>query len=192
MDMLETITKDMAIRFHKVENQHLLSEASALDPRLKKRAFSDDHAANEAFQRLTNSAGRVRLSSSAHQTEQQQAASLPPPQETQESLVWGDFNEQVAGLVTRTSSSAEAVLEIRSYSEEPLLARSSNPLLWWQNWALIYPRLTQLMLERLCLVATSVPSERIFSKMGQIISERSSRISPSKAQQLICLNANLK
>lgn len=142
IDMLETMTKDMATRFHKVEFHHLLSEASALDPRFKKRAFSDDHAANEAFQRLKNAAGRVRLSSSAHQTEQQQAAasaaaaSPPPPQETQESLVWGDFDEQVAGLVTRTSSSAEAVLEMRSYSEEPLVARSSNPLLWWQNRAL--------------------------------------------------------
>nr|XP_055044282.1 zinc finger BED domain-containing protein 4-like [Misgurnus anguillicaudatus] len=139
IDMLETMTKDMATRFHKVEFHHLLSEASALDPRFKKRAFSDDHAANEAFQRLKNAAGRVRLSSSAHQTEQQQAAASaaasppPPPQETQESLVWGDFDEQVAGLVTRTSSSAEAVLEMRSYSEEPLVARSSNPLLWWQN-----------------------------------------------------------
>lgn len=53
----------------------------------------------------------------------------PPPPETQESLVLGDFDEQVGGLVTRTGSSAEAVLEIRSYSEEPLLARSSSPLL---------------------------------------------------------------
>lgn len=89
-----SLQKDMATRFHKVEFHHLLSEASALDPRFKKRAFSDDHAAKEAFQRLKNAAGRVRLSSSAHQTEQQQAAE---PQETQESLVWGDFDEQVAG-----------------------------------------------------------------------------------------------
>lgn len=91
MDMLETMNKDMATSFHKVEFHHLLSEASALDPRFKKRAFSDDHAAKEAFQRLKNAAGRVRLSSSAHQTEQQQAAA------PQESLVWGDFDEQVAG-----------------------------------------------------------------------------------------------
>jgi hypothetical protein len=68
------------------------------------------------------------LSSSAHETEQQQgaAAASQPLQETQESLVWGDFDEQVAGLVTRTSYSAETVLEMRSYSEEPLRARSSN------------------------------------------------------------------
>jgi len=111
-------------------------------------------------------------SSSAHQPEQQQAAAASAPQETQESLVWGDFDEQVAGLVTNTSSSAEAVLEVRSYSEEPFQPRSSNPLLWWQNRALIYPRLTQVMLGRLCIVATSVPSERVFSKMGQIISEK--------------------
>lgn len=39
MDMLEKMTKDMATRFHKVEFHHLLSEASALDPRFKKSLF---------------------------------------------------------------------------------------------------------------------------------------------------------
>ncbi|KAI2646711.1 E3 SUMO-protein ligase ZBED1 [Labeo rohita] len=156
MDMLETVTTDMANRFHKVEFHLLLSEESALDPSFKKRAFSDDHVTNEAFQKHWET----------HQTEQQQAAAAsppPPPQEIEDSL---DFDERVAGLVTRTSSSTEAVLEILSYSEEPLLARSSNPLHWWKSRALIYPRLTQYMLERLYLVATSVTSERIFSKMG--------------------------
>jgi hypothetical protein len=52
-------------------------------------------------------------------------------------------------------------------------------------------RLTQLMMERLCVVATSVPSERVLSKMGLIISERRGHLAPSKAQQMMFLNANL-
>ena len=54
--------------------------------------------------------------------------------------------------------------------------RSADPLSWWKNKASVYPRLTKVMTERLCIVATSVPSERVFSKTGQIITERRNRI----------------
>ena len=39
-------------------------------------------------------------------------------------------------------------------------------------------------------MATSVPSERMFSKTGQIISERRNLIKPSKVRELALLNAN--
>lgn len=37
----------------------------------------------------------------------------------------------------------------------------------------------------------AVPSETIFSKTGQIITERRNRISPSKLRHLVFLNVNL-
>lgn len=42
------------------------------------------------------------------------------------------------------------------------------------------------------IVATSVPFERIFSKTGQIINDRRTRLQPNKVKQLIFLNANDK
>jgi hypothetical protein len=69
--------------------------------------------------------------------------------------------------------------------------RSPDPLSWWKIKASVYPRLIKVMTGRLCIVATSVPSERVFSKTGQIITERRNRISPLKARQLAFLNANL-
>lgn len=44
----------------------------------------------------------------------------------------------------------------------------------------------------LSVPATSVPCERIFSKTGQIISERRNRLSHNKVEKIIFLNANLK
>ncbi|CAB1311835.1 unnamed protein product [Coregonus sp. 'balchen'] len=87
-----------------------------------------------------------------------------------------------------------AVLEVRSYLEEPLIQRAEDPLSWWQAKASVFPLLVKVMEGRLCIVATSVPSERIFSKTGQILTERRNRIrpiSPSKLRHLIFLNANL-
>ena len=100
------------------------------------------------------------------------------------------FDERVTGIAARRNPSEDAIMEVRSYLEEPLQI-SADPLSWWKNKASIYPRLTKVMTERLCIVATSVPSERVFSKTGQIITERRNRISPSKVRQLAFLNANI-
>lgn len=42
----------------------------------------------------------------------------------------------------------------------------------------------------LCTPATSVPSERIFSKAGIVVSDRRSRIKPKNVDMLIFLNQN--
>lgn len=188
--LLTALNCDMAKIFHRIEYNILLSEASALDPRFKKRAFSDEQSASDTVQRLTHAAAQVIISSpTAHQGEGEAEVAEAGPM--QDSLVWSDFDEQVSGLVSQGSASAEAILEFRSYTQEALLPRSSNPLTWWKSRSAIYPRLTHLMKHRLCVTATSVPSERVSSKMGEIISERRSRIKPSKVRQLMFLNANL-
>jgi len=46
--------------------------------------------------------------------------------------------------------------------------------------------------KRLCVLATSVPCERIFSKAGQTISEKRSRLSSKNFEKMIFLNFNLK
>ena len=47
-----------------------------------------------------------------------------------------------------------------------------------------------LVAKKLCVVATSVPSERIFSKNAQNISEKRSCLKPAKVRSLVFLNAN--
>lgn len=48
---------------------------------------------------------------------------------------------------------------------------------------------TKLIREKLGMVTTSVPSERIVSKMGQIISEQGNRIEPSNMRGVVFLGA---
>lgn len=187
--LLTALNSDMAKRFHRIEYNNLLSEASILDPRFKNKAFSDGQAASETAQRLTHAAAQVVITDSTPQ--QGDGDADTDAAEVGGSMVWSEFDEQVSGLVNEGSASAEAILEIRSFLQEALLPRSSNPLTWWKSWSAIYPRLSHLVKERLCIAATSVPSERVFSKMGAIISERRSRIKPSKVRQLMFLNANM-
>jgi len=57
--LVDSISTQMAHRFHKIESHVLLSEAAALDPRFKKKAFQQDEDADGAYQRLCNVAARV-------------------------------------------------------------------------------------------------------------------------------------
>ncbi|XP_072560259.1 E3 SUMO-protein ligase ZBED1-like [Paramormyrops kingsleyae] len=104
------------------------------------------------------------------------------------SIIWSYFHEEVAGTVEARNPTADAVMEVRAYLEEPLLPTHEDPLKWWESRAPVYPRLSKLMAKKLCVVATSFPSERIVS---QIVSERRSRLKPKKVRALVFLNADL-
>jgi len=46
-----------------------------------------------------------------------------------------------------------------------------EPLLWWKSEYVWYPVLGKVAKKFLCLCATSVPSERVFSCAGHIVSD---------------------
>ena len=87
-------------------------------------------------------------------------------------------------------STSEAIVELDRYLNEPILDRKSDPLKWCNDRKKIYLNFFDLMLLRLCVPSTSVPSERIFSKAGYTISERRNRLSTKNTEILIFLNSN--
>lgn len=85
------------------------------------------------------------------------------------------------------------IVEVDKYLNEPLISRYENPLVWWVERKKIYPNLYELVKRRACIVATSVPCERIFSKAGQVITTRRNRLLVSliKVSQVLFLNHNM-
>ena len=165
--MADTIFTQMSHKFHKIEAHVFLSEAAALDPRFKRKAFGRDEDADRAYQHLSNAAAKVNLPH--QQAEGEAVATAQPQSSSQDSAIWQEFDQQVSGLVTSSRNPvADSVLEVRAFVEESLILRSSKPLTWWQSRGVVF----MISERRLCNVATSVPSERIFSKTGQIILER--------------------
>ena len=55
-----------------------------------------------------------------------------------------------------------------------------------------YPRLARLAREFLCIPATSVPSERVFSVAGHVVNEKRACLLPENANMLVFLGANLE
>lgn len=195
-EMVALLSASMEKRFHRMEYNVLLSETSILDPRFKKLAFNAQGAVDEAVNRLITAAAR-------HDPSNEPSVLIPLPLEEEEAIalieeespsptVWTFFDERATADKGKGNPTADATVEVRSYLEQARIPRNMDPLSWWKEKSCIYPRLTNVMTRRLCVVATSVPSERIFSKSGQILSERRNRLNPSKLRQLVFLNANLE
>jgi hypothetical protein len=65
-----------------------------------------------------------------------------------------------------------------------------NPLEWWALHKSSYPVLSQVARLLMAVPATSVSSERLFSKAGAVISDRRSKLLPKHAEQLCFLSQN--
>jgi hypothetical protein len=76
------------------------------------------------------------------------------------------------------------------YENEREISLHENPLEWWRLNEIKYPRLSQMAYKCLCIAATSVPSERMFSASGHLTSDRRSRLTPDNANILLFLNKN--
>lgn len=73
----------------------------------------------------------------------------------------------------------------RQYLELPYENIKSNPVEFWKTNGHTMPELKKISEKYLCAPATSVPSEKIFSKAGQIMSERRNRLSTKNLDRSI-------
>lgn len=72
----------------------------------------------------------------------------------------------------------------------PYLNCNENPIPFWKNHSSVLVHLTEIALKYACSPATSVPSERIFPKAGQIVNQRRNLLSAKNVDILIFLNKN--
>ncbi|KAJ8381424.1 hypothetical protein SKAU_G00022020 [Synaphobranchus kaupii] len=81
--------------------------------------------------------------------------------------------------------------ELETYLMQPAAHFDSDPLLWWKAHEEEYPVLARLARRYLCIPATSVLSERVFSASGLLVSRLRSRLLPEHVNMLVFLNKNL-
>lgn len=85
-----------------------------------------------------------------------------------------------------------AVEEIQHYRSVPGIKLEENPLTWWRQHQESFPLLAKLAKSYLAIQGTSVPSERVFSTAGDIVSAQRAALSPENVDMLIFLKKNLE
>ena len=85
----------------------------------------------------------------------------------------------------------QAKEEMDAYLNFGTLSLGRDPLEWWKEYSSRFPLLARLAKKCLCVPATSVPSERVFSAAGDILSAQRASLDADKVDMLIFLKKNL-
>ncbi|KYQ55156.1 Zinc finger BED domain-containing protein 4, partial [Trachymyrmex zeteki] len=80
-------------------------------------------------------------------------------------------------------------VELRQFLNRSIIQRTDDPLTYWYQAKMEYPNLYEIAIKYLSIVGTSVPSERLFSKAGNILIEKRSRLSGTRLSKLIFLSS---
>jgi hypothetical protein len=184
--MLDKLILEFNSRFKNSSRHSILSKAALLDPRFKKLAFND----NSSYEYAKNSL-KVELEKKISEKQIESRNEIedvitPAPEEDS---IWMEFDSMTSSGATSSTVPA-SILTMRQYMEEKRINRQENPLKWWQARTILYPELADLAKKYLSAMSTSVPSERIFSKSGCILSERRSSLKPKRMEKILFLNMN--
>ncbi|XP_068221932.1 zinc finger BED domain-containing protein 4-like [Palaemon carinicauda] len=193
------LQKQLQKRFATVEKVFQLGAATLLDVRFKKVSFVDMGNVKVTEERIVN-----LMRSECSQEEINE--SVPVPHVSQSSETESHINEVQAKLgslwqcfdakVETTMKSQRLTcigphIELRRYLEEPIIPRDEDPLKWWKMHSVLFPKLHALAKKFLCIPATSVPSDRLFSKAGELISHRRSALSDTNINMILFFDKNM-
>lgn len=103
--------------------------------------------------------------------------------------LWAGHHEMVQENMARFVAQEDSLSEMTCYLKSPLQPLNVNPLDWWKSNSHVYPRLHQIATKYLTVVATSVPSESLFSKAGLTATKQRSQIKPKRLSKILFLNS---
>lgn len=159
--------------------------ASALDPRHKHLRFLDENMRETVREKLfeqyqsipfdVSGAGAAVAAAAANDGEDEPV----PSHRRRLSLFFGeDYRE----------SSRD---EWEQFLMEPCIPPDEDPIHWWRDNTKRFKKLGRLAHRYLCVPATSVPAERVFSAAGLIVNRLRCRLSPEHVDMLVFLNKNM-
>lgn len=126
--------------------------------------------------------------------DEKKAASNSTPAAASATTTWEPRIEdlvRVFGMGQMEDEKVQPEQELTEYLlKEPVVSIKTNPLEWWRSKREKYPVLSRLARKFLCLQATSVASERVWSTAGNVLTSRRSRLHPLALEALVLIHEN--
>lgn len=116
----------------------------------------------------------------------------PPAKKAPISELFGKLFPVEPGTPAPKSPNQMVKEEVERYRQVPTLPVESNPLAWWKDNESQFPHVAKLAKCYLGVPAKSVPSERVFSTAGNIVTAQRASLSPENVDMMVFLKKNLK
>lgn len=188
----EAVSSDLSTRYNEGCIHQLLNVVTYLDPRYKNLPYLNEREKREVLQEvesmLMSHVALVEardLEDSTELTSEADDESIPPKKKKKP----GPLTKLLGDIFTSEKSYKNPIDHARNelvrYEAEETLDLDGNPLKWWKERDKLYPILSDLSCKLFSLPATSVPSERIFSCAGNVITEKRSRLLAQNVDRLV-------
>ncbi|XP_033212092.1 uncharacterized protein LOC117169704 [Belonocnema kinseyi] len=195
----EQLLTELEKRFGNLENLKLAAMATLLDPRFKKIPFWSALSVPVAVQEIGNNLSlgkevkfKIKVESNASNVMVEETApTIPSVTPTKRNYIWVRFanmaHEKQPG--TNNDNAGRFPLEITQYLTRAVSSRTVNPVDECNDMKPHYPHLYEVAMEDLPILAKSVPSERVFSKTGVIMTKLRNRLLGKRLNQLLFLSS---
>ncbi|XP_050062310.1 E3 SUMO-protein ligase ZBED1-like [Aphis gossypii] len=185
----QNLLSNISRRFESIEKQTLVpyfSRATLLDPRCKKVAFGVESNATDAEKSIIS-----EITSLMHNAAETESEMPTGHDEENSDNLWNFLMDRVSSVQSTSTSSSSAIALMKQYMNMPYQHLNCNIVEYWRDHKSLLHPLSEIALKYIMIPATSVPSERIFSKAGQIMSARRNRLLPDNLDTLVFLNKNM-
>ena len=184
MQRLQTAAKD---RLQPFEEESVFRMAAFLDPCFKLRWVRDSEEKAAMVMMAASAAQKFAPDGEVTVVQEPANLELPTKRQRMESDLF-DFMEEEEAVIPATRDTARE--EIMKYLASPCLPRTCDPLLFWVQQRVTYPRLARLSLRYLCVPASSAAVERIFSIAGNICKPNRSSLTDTTFERLLYIRCN--
>jgi hypothetical protein len=164
--------------------------ATILDPRLKLETLerqgwkpSEVRGARSVLERMLKEYYPAETSSQLDDTQAPEEPGVPDPEDL---LIFGS-QEAVPPAPGARSSTPLWKVELQRYLAAPKAPFSADILKWWDFHELEYPHLAKVARDYAGIPGSSVPSEHVFSRAGDLITKKRNRLAPETADSIMCL-----
>ena len=197
VQMMKEMTKNLNSRYQGLGITELLNFACFVDPRFKSMPFLDeaktqllhDNVLAEMMKHVTPDPEQEEDTVSDSECVAEKEPVAKKPKTGLGKLLGVMFSKP--GEKRRMSIREKAEQERKRYIEEPSPYIDENTLGWWKRNHNCFPAIAAIARRVLCIPATSMPSERLFSKAGHIINSKRASLEPENTSMLCFLAENL-
>lgn len=180
INLKKNILLEIERRFHNIERYQILTVSTILDPRFKKIHFQQPIAVSSAISYINSLMQTTNTNQSSTYT-----ATISSTECNETNSLWNFHDNLVASSTKIRDEPGGINVELRQYLSQSVIPRHNDPLKYWQTLKHAYPVLFNIAIKYLAITATSVPSERIFSKAGIIKSDLRNRLTPTRLNMLL-------
>lgn len=180
------LLNEIDARFHTYRTSHVYGPSMILDPRFKDVHFKKTEERDLAIEYIIN-----MIAQQSNDSDDEEFLGEEPPKKINSGNGVWSYHQQIVQrynnqkVTLRTSGAIRKEIELYIKGIEPMTCKIFD---YWEAEKNRLPLLHEVAMKLLPRIATSVPSERLFSKAGRLLNETRSCLDPARVNRIIFLH----